>query len=351
MASALIETDPELAHEHALSASRRGGRIAMVRETLAITAYTIGDYALALRELRTYRRISGRDDEIALMVDCERGLGRPDRALELGRSVDRNKLEVNQQVQLAIAMSGARLDQGQAELALAELEIPQLDRTRAFSYSPALFAAYAAVLEELGRADEAATWQTAAERAERALEAAGHNEFETIDIITERDPNAPEWEPGDVEEGFDTESQSSSRDDEVATPSDADADADADMDVAADDDTDVDGEIDDVDDPTDDDLPVVADAADWEAPADLQAQIKAEYDEIIAEIEQAADAAAQETAVVSEAPATVETDVETDVVADATAEAEGDRDGDANTDAEAKNDEDEDDTQLSLFDL
>lgn len=319
----------------------------MVRETLAITAYTIGDYALALRELRTYRRISGRDDEIALMVDCERGLGRPDRALELGRSVDRNKLEVNQQVQLAIAMSGARLDQGQAELALAELEIPQLDRTRAFSYSPALFAAYAAVLEELGRADEAATWQTAAERAERALEAAGHNEFETIDIITERDPNAPEWEPGDVEEGFDTESQSSSRDDEVATPSDADAD----MDVAADDDTDVDGEIDDVDDPTDDDLPVVADAADWEAPADLQAQIKAEYDEIIAEIEQAADAAAQETAVVSEAPATVETDVETDVVADATAEAEGDRDGDANTDAEAKNDEDEDDTQLSLFDL
>ena len=323
MASALIESDPELAHEHALSASRRGGRIAMVRETLAITAYTIGDYALALRELRTYRRISGRDDEIALMVDCERGLGRPDRALELGRSVDRNKLEVNQQVQLAIAMSGARLDQGQAELALAELEIPQLDRSRAFSYSPALFAAYSAVLEELGRADEAATWQSAAERAERALDDAGRNEFETVDIITERDPNAPEWDPTEAEANDVDEKPQESADDEELSSEVADAAAEAEAEAT----------VDEVHDVTDDDQPMVAGADEWEAPADLQAQIKAEYDEIIAEIEQAADAAAQESSVVSEAAASVDSEAE------------------RNDNADAKNDEDEDDTQLSLFDL
>lgn len=192
MSSMLIDSDPELAHEHALSASRKGGRIAMVRESLAITAYAIGDFALALRELRTYRRISGRDDEIALMVDCERGLGRPDRALELGRSVKRSDLDAGQQVQLAIAMSGARLDQGQAELALAELEIPQLDRTRAFDYSAGLFLAYATVLDELGRADEAEQWRTSAERAEEALADAVHTEFETIDIVTEVDEEALE---------------------------------------------------------------------------------------------------------------------------------------------------------------
>src|SRR6478736_4711086 len=90
MAARLIDDDPELAHQHALSASRRAGRIAVVRETLAITAYATGDYALALRELRTYRRISGKDDQIALMVDSERGVGRPDRALEVGRAVDRS---------------------------------------------------------------------------------------------------------------------------------------------------------------------------------------------------------------------------------------------------------------------
>ena len=169
MTARLIDDDPVLAHEHALAASRRAGRIAVVRETVAITAYATGDFALALRELRTYRRISGRDDQIALMVDSERGVGRPDRALEVGRAVDRAALPVEVRVELAIAMSGARLDLGQPERALQELDIPELDPDRAFSWSPGLFAARAAVLEELGREDEAAQWRHRAEVAEDAL--------------------------------------------------------------------------------------------------------------------------------------------------------------------------------------
>jgi hypothetical protein len=169
MAAQLIDDDPALAHRHALAAERRAGRVAVVRETLAITAYRMGEYALALRELRTYRRISGKDDQIALMVDSERGVGRADRALELGRSVDRAALPVDVQVSLAIAMSGARLDRGETEAALAELEIPQLTRSRAFSYSPELFDAYATVLEDLGRPSDAAEWHTLAGRAREAL--------------------------------------------------------------------------------------------------------------------------------------------------------------------------------------
>ncbi|WP_235825388.1 primosomal protein [Agromyces badenianii] len=180
-ASELLDDDPELAHQHALSAARRAGRIAVVRETLAITAYATGDFALALRELRTYRRISGSNEQLPLMVDSERGVGRPDRALEVGRAVDRSTLPAAVQVGLAIAMSGARLDLGQPEIALAELEIPQLDPDRAFSYSPALFSAYAEVLEELGRAAEAATWRARADRAEAAL--GGPAEAESIEIF------------------------------------------------------------------------------------------------------------------------------------------------------------------------
>ena len=186
MAGRLIEEDPELAHKHALSASRRAGRVAVVRETLAITAYATGDFALALRELRTYRRISGSNDQLPLMVDSERGVGRPDRALELGRSVDRTTLPNDVQVSLAIAMSGARLDLGQPEAALAELEIPQLDPNRAFSYSADLFHAYAEVLEELGRDEQAAEWRERAARAEAALEQSqAVDEHETIHIIEE----------------------------------------------------------------------------------------------------------------------------------------------------------------------
>ena len=186
MAAQLIEDDPELAHQHALSAARRAGRVAVVRETLAITAYATGDFGLALRELRTFRRISGSNDQLPLMVDSERGVGRPDRALELGRSVDRASLASDVQVSLAIAMSGARLDLGQNDEALAELEIPQLDPNRAYSWSPELFHAYGDVLDELGREEEASTWRERAARAEHAIGAAsGAGDEETVDVVEE----------------------------------------------------------------------------------------------------------------------------------------------------------------------
>ncbi|MDX2025324.1 MAG: hypothetical protein SFU54_03080, partial [Microcella sp.] len=204
MAGMLIDEDAPLAHRHAQAAARRAGRIALTRETLAITAYATGDFALALRELRTYRRISGSNEQLPLMVDCERGLGRPEKALELGRSVDRRTLSVPTRVELAIAMSGARLDLGQTAEALMELEIPQLDPAKAFSYSPALFDAYAIVLDELGRTDEADEWARRADLAAEALESADREPGdETIEIVELDDDvwGAVEGAPGGDPEG------------------------------------------------------------------------------------------------------------------------------------------------------
>ncbi|WP_259338509.1 tetratricopeptide repeat protein [Clavibacter phaseoli] len=185
MAARLIEEDPELAHRHATSAARRAGRIAVVRESLAITAYAVGDYALALRELRTYRRISGKNDQLALMVDSERGQGRPDKALELGRSVPKETLPAAEQVALAIAMSGARLDLGQTEAALDELSIAQLNRDVAYSYSADLFHAYAEVLEELGRSDEADAWRQRADTAEAAFADPDEGWDDMVEVVEE----------------------------------------------------------------------------------------------------------------------------------------------------------------------
>ncbi|GAA1575677.1 hypothetical protein [Leucobacter aridicollis] len=198
MAAELIEDDPELAHQHAISASRRAGRIPVTRETLAMTAYRTGDFALAIRELRTFRRLSGRDTHLAIMVDSERGLGRPEKAIETGLEVDVSTLETADRVHLAIAMSGARLDLGQTQQALFELEIPELDPKKGFSWSPELFGAYATVLEDLGRDEEAKTWFAYADRAEAALEEhfGGMDEIEVLEI-TEYDDlyDADEAEP------------------------------------------------------------------------------------------------------------------------------------------------------------
>ena len=120
------------------------------------------------------------------MVDSERGLGRPDRALELGRSVPRASLPVEVQVLLAIAMSGARLDLGQIDAALDELQISQLDPTTAFPWTPALFDAYAAVLEDLGRDDEAEQWWQRSDRASDAIdEGSREPEDDVIEIVEE----------------------------------------------------------------------------------------------------------------------------------------------------------------------
>jgi hypothetical protein len=135
------------------------------------------------------------------MVDSERGVGRPDRALEVGRAVDRSTLAPSVRVELAIAMSGARLDLGETERALQELDIPEFDPDRAFEWTPSLFAARATVLEELGRDAEAREWFHRAEVAEDALNAAnGSNDLEVV-LVEEifEEPGAPEAEDGEPE--------------------------------------------------------------------------------------------------------------------------------------------------------
>lgn len=218
MVGLLIDQDPELAHKHALAAAERAGRIAMVRETVGITAYRVGDYALALRELLTYRRISGLNDQVPIMVDCERGMGRPDRALELGREVDRSKLDAETRVNLAIAMSGARLDRNENEMALAELEIAELNPAKVFAYSAPLFFAYAETLAGLGRDAEAKRWNDLAERAEKATSGINSPEDEVFDVLEEIEIPVLSDKPRETRDsgnrfGRDRDSSDRSRDD------------------------------------------------------------------------------------------------------------------------------------------
>lgn len=183
MVGLLIETDPALAHRHAKAASQRAGRLAVVHETVGITAYAIADYPLAIRELLTHRRLSGSNDQLPLIVDSERGMGRPARALDAARDVDRSKLSPGVRINLAIALSGARLDLNQPELALQELEIAELSPKSVIEQSPALFVAYGECLTELGRTEEASNWFTLADRADAALDSAAGENVELIEEI------------------------------------------------------------------------------------------------------------------------------------------------------------------------
>lgn len=197
MAGRLVDVDPELAYQHALAASRRGGRIAVVREAVGLTAYAAGHFSDALREFRTYRRISGSNVHLPMMVDCERALGRPEKALELAASEEAAELDTPVRVELAIIVSGAHADLGDFDAALKALEIPQLDRNRAYSFSPRLFAVYAEALEDLGRSEEAQQWRDRVAIAEQALGVGAFAEPEIVDFGDD-EPHEPKPRAKDV---------------------------------------------------------------------------------------------------------------------------------------------------------
>lgn len=161
MAGRLIDVDPELAYEHARTAVRSAGRVDVVREALALTAYATGRFAEALREVRTVRRLSGMDAHPAIEADCERGLGRPERALSVIAEAKGRTLPVAEAVELTLVESGARADLGEHEAALLVVErlIPAVKDAEP---KRRLQLVRADRLETLGRHEEAAAVREAA---------------------------------------------------------------------------------------------------------------------------------------------------------------------------------------------
>jgi hypothetical protein len=158
MAGRLLDEDPETAYLHATAAAARAGRVGVVREAAGLAAYRSGRYAEALSELRAARRISGDSSLLAVMADCERGLGRPERAIEMAATPEVARLDVASRVELLIVVSGARRDMGQPDAAVLALQGIGLKPAQRKAWSARLFYAYADALGEAGRTEEAVTW-------------------------------------------------------------------------------------------------------------------------------------------------------------------------------------------------
>jgi tetratricopeptide (TPR) repeat protein len=172
-AGELLDDDPEAALEHAKAARNRAARIAAVREAVGIAAYHCGDWAQALAELRAARRMGSKSPLLPLIADCERGVGRPERAIELAKGPEAAELTGDDADELRIVVAGARSDLGQNEQALAILSTPPLDTTRTGTMTARLFYVYAETLLALGRQPEALQWfiNTAASDIEGATDA------------------------------------------------------------------------------------------------------------------------------------------------------------------------------------
>jgi tetratricopeptide (TPR) repeat protein len=150
--------DPDLAFRYAAKARNLAARVGVVRETCAIAAYQAGDWTTALTEFRAARRLTGRASYLPLMADCERALGRLDRALELVTGPEARSAGAATRVELRIVESGIRRDQGLPEAAVVALQGPELESARTRPELARLYYAYADALLDVGRADEARAW-------------------------------------------------------------------------------------------------------------------------------------------------------------------------------------------------
>jgi tetratricopeptide (TPR) repeat protein len=157
-AGELLDTDPQAALAHAQAARNRSGRIAAIREAVGIAAYYCGDWAQALSEFRAARRMGSKSQLLPLIADCERGVGRPERAIELARSAEATQLTGDDADEMRIVAAGARADLGHFDQAMAVLSSPPLDPTRTGDTAARLFYAYAETLLALGRTDDALQW-------------------------------------------------------------------------------------------------------------------------------------------------------------------------------------------------
>jgi hypothetical protein len=153
-----LDDDAELAYQHARTARRLAARLGGVREAVAITAYLAEHYDEALTEFRAVRRMTGNHEVIAMMADCERALGRPDKALALTKDKHVHDVSEATQIELLIVAAGARRDKGQTAVAVQMLDVPELTKRTRAEWLPRLRYAYADALAEAGRTDDALVW-------------------------------------------------------------------------------------------------------------------------------------------------------------------------------------------------
>ncbi len=153
----LLDLDPEAAYRHAMAAQRRAGRIGSVREAAGLAAYRAGRYEEALRELRAARRLTGSDVHWPVMADCERGLGRPERAVSMASAPEVDRLDRDGLLEMRLVVAGARTDLGQPDAAVLTLQVPELTSGRS-PVRARLLSAYADALAAAGREDEARSW-------------------------------------------------------------------------------------------------------------------------------------------------------------------------------------------------
>lgn len=170
-AGMMLDEDPEGAYAQAKVARRLAARLPVVRAAVAETAYAAGEYHAALTDYRALRRMSGGDEYLPVIADCERALGKPEEALRIAKEAAGARMDPATAIEMCMVEAGARADLGQEAEALRLLERKiretQHARTLNDTSKARLRYAYADLLLGRGESDQARDWFSAAAKLDR----------------------------------------------------------------------------------------------------------------------------------------------------------------------------------------
>jgi Flp pilus assembly protein TadD len=104
---------------HARQAKDLAPRDVTVREVLGLSAYRVGDWKEALRELRTYKRLSGESTHVPVEMDTLRALGRNDDVEQLWQTLKAHGARPAVMKEGTVVYASYLLDQGRIDEARA----------------------------------------------------------------------------------------------------------------------------------------------------------------------------------------------------------------------------------------
>ncbi|MER5558704.1 hypothetical protein AB0C89_12690 [Streptomyces sp. NPDC048491] len=199
MVARLIDEDPEQAYAYSRIALRLASRVAAVREAAGFAAYATQKYSEALAEFRAARRMTGTVELWPVMADCERGLGRPERALAMAGEPEVQKLDKPGQVEMRLVAAGARRDMGQLDAAIVTLQSPELASNSVQPWTARLRYAYADALLAATREAEAREWFAKALEADKDGLTDASDRLAELDGVDFVDAMVEDDEDGDLD--------------------------------------------------------------------------------------------------------------------------------------------------------
>ncbi|WP_189840245.1 hypothetical protein [Streptomyces umbrinus] len=210
MVARLIDEDPEGAYGYSRVALRLASRVAAVREAAGFAAYASQKYSEALAEFRAARRMTGNVDLWPVMADCERGLGRPEKALDMAGAPEVQKLDKAGQVEMRLVAAGARRDMDQLDAAIVTLQSPELASNSVQPWTARLRYAYADALLAAGREGEAREWFAKAVESDKDGSTDASDRLAELDGVEFVDALVEDDGDSDTDTDTDTDSDSDS---------------------------------------------------------------------------------------------------------------------------------------------